>query len=127
MNIRQSAENYLETIFMLKQRKGFVRSIDIANELGFSKASVSVAMKALRESGYVTVDSDGGVSLTVEGQKIADTMYERHELIANVLMFFGVSKETAYEDSCKIEHVISDETITKIKEFLESKNDEFTV
>lgn len=127
MNIRQSAENYLETIFMLKQRKGFVRSIDIANELGFSKASVSVAMKALRESGYVTVDSDGGVSLTVEGQKIADTMYERHELIANVLMFFGVSKETAYEDSCKIEHVISDETITKIKEFLESKNDDFTV
>ncbi len=127
MNIRQSAENYLETIFMLKQRKGFVRSIDIANELGFSKASVSVAMKALRESGYVTVDSDGGVSLTVEGQKIADTMYERHELIANVLMFFGVSKETAYEDSCKIEHVISDETITKIKEFLESKNDDFSV
>ena len=104
-----------------------MRSIDIANELGFSKASVSVAMKALRESGYVTVDSDGGVSLTVEGQKIAAPMYERHELIANVLMFFGVSKETAYEDSCKIEHVISDETITKIKEFLESKNDDFTV
>ncbi len=127
MNIRQSAENYLETIFMLKQRKGFVRSIDIANELGFSKASVSVAMKALRESGYVTVDSEGGVSLTDEGQKIADTMYERHELIANVLMFLGVSEETAYNDSCKIEHVISDETITRIKEFLDSKKDDFTV
>ena len=127
MKIQESAENYLETILILKKQNGFVRSIDIAHELEFSKASVSVAMKSLRESGYVTVDSDGGVSLTVEGQKIADTMYERHELIANVLMFFGVSKETAYEDSCKIEHVISDETITKIKEFLESKNADFTV
>lgn len=126
MNIRQSAENYLETIFMLKQRKGFVRSIDIANELGFSKASVSVAMKSLRESGYVAVDADGGISLTDEGQKIADTMYERHELIANALMALGVSKETAYEDSCKIEHVISDETIARIKEFLSSRNDGIT-
>ena len=124
MNIRQSAENYLETVYMLKQKKGFVRSVDVANELGFSKASVSVAMKALREAGYVTTDADGGLSLTDTGLDVANRMYERHELVANVLIALGVSKETAYEDSCKIEHVVSDETILKIKEFLENQNHE---
>lgn len=122
MNIRQSAENYLETIYMLKSKKGFVRSIDVANELGFSKASVSVAMKSLRESGYVQVDADGGILLTELGLDVANRMYERHELIANVLITLGVSPETAYEDSCKIEHVVSDETIEKIKEFLEKQS-----
>jgi len=121
VNIRQSAENYLETIYMLKSKKGFVRSIDVANELGFSKASVSVAMKSLRESGYVQVDADGGILLTELGLDVAKRMYERHELIANVLITLGVSPETAYEDSCKIEHVVSDETIEKIKEFLEKQ------
>lgn len=119
MKIQESAENYLETIFMLRKKSGFVRSIDIAHELEYSKASVSVAMKALRESGYVTVDEDGGISLTDMGLEIANKMYERHELIASVLIKLGVSSETAYEDSCKIEHVISNETFLKIKEFVE--------
>lgn len=122
MKIQESAENYLETIFMLKKKSGFVRSIDIAHELEYSKASVSVAMKGLRESGYVTVDEDGGISLTDMGLEIANKMYERHELIASVLIKLGVSSETAYEDSCKIEHVISNETFLKIKEFVENAN-----
>ena len=119
MKIQESAENYLETILILKKQNGFVRSIDIAHELEFSKASVSVAMKSLRESGYVVVDADGGISLTDTGLEIANTMYERHELIAAVLMSLGVSKETAYDDSCKIEHVISNETFEKIKEYMD--------
>jgi len=121
MKIQESAENYLETIFMLKKKKGFVRSIDIAHELQYSKASVSIAMKALRESGYVVVDEDGGISLTDIGLEVADRMYERHELIASVLIRLGVNKEIAYEDSCKIEHVISEETFLKIKEFADNQ------
>jgi len=119
MKIQESAENYLETILMLKKKNGFVRSVDIAHELCFSKASVSVAMKSLREQGFVTVDADGGICLTESGQGIADTMYERHEVIANVLMSLGVEKDIAYEDSCKIEHVISTQTFKKIKEYME--------
>lgn len=119
MKIQQSQENYLETIYMLKKRNGFVRSVDVAHELEFTKASVSVAMKSLREAGYVTVDADGGISLTEMGLDIAQSMYERHEVIADVLISLGVSPETAYEDSCKIEHVLSEETFIKIKEYLE--------
>ena len=122
MKIQQSQENYLETIYMLKKQNGFVRSVDIAHELDYTKASVSVAMKALREAGYVIVDADGGISLTDTGMEIAENMYERHEAIASVLIKLGVSKDTAYEDSCKIEHVISKETFDKIKEYLESTN-----
>jgi len=120
MKIQESAENYLETILMLRQKNGFVRSIDIAHELGYSKASVSVAMKSLRESGYVVVNDDGGISLTDTGSEIANKMYERHELIADVLISLGVDRDTAYEDSCKIEHVISNETFEKIKEYVEN-------
>ena len=120
MKIQESAENYLETVLMLKQKNGFVRSIDIAHELGFSKASVSVAMKSLREYGYVTVEEDGGITLTETGFEIANTMYERHELIADVLISLGVDKDIAYEDSCKIEHVISTQTFEKIKEYVEN-------
>lgn len=119
MKIQESAENYLETILMLKKDRGFVRSIDIAHELGFSKASVSVAMKSLREAGYASVDEDGGISLTEKGLEVANRMYERHEVIANVLISLGVDSEVAYEDSCKIEHVISDITFEKIKEYIE--------
>lgn len=117
MKIPESKENYLETIFMLKQKNGFVRSIDVAQKLNFSKASVSVAMKSLKESGLVTVAEDGGISLTENGFNIASSMYERHELIAKILISLGVCEETAYEDSCRIEHVISDESFEKIKEF----------
>lgn len=121
MKIKESAENYLETILMLKNRKGYVRSIDVANELGFSKPSVSVAMKNFREEGYILVDSDGGISLTEKGMEVAQRVYERHHTIARVLMLLGVSEEVAYEDSCKIEHDISQETFEKIKEYI-SKN-----
>ncbi len=121
MKIKESGENYLETILMLSKQKKYVRSIDIANELGFSKASVSVAMKAFREDGYITINDDGGISLTEKGLSIAQKMYERHDIIARALMHLGVSEENAYVDSCKIEHDISEESFEKIKEFLVKK------
>lgn len=120
MRIKESAENYLETILMLKNEKGYVRSIDIANELGVTKPSVSVAMKAFREEGYITVDETGGISLTEKGMEIANRVYEKHKIIAKALMAIGVSEKTAYEDSCKIEHDISNETFEKLKAFLEN-------
>ena len=124
MRIKESAENYLETILMLKTKNGSVRSIDVANELGFTKASVSVAMKSFREEGYVTVDEAGSISLTEKGLNIAEKMYERHKVITKLLMTLGVSEETAESDSCKIEHDISNESFEKIKEFL-GKNREY--
>ena len=125
MIIKESAENYLESILVIKNQKGFVRSIDIANHLGVSKPSVSVAMKCFREEGYITVDEDGGLDLTEKGLNIAMSVYERHKVISKVLIALGVSKETALDDSCKIEHVISEETFSRIKDFLKSKNIEF--
>ena len=122
MIIKESAENYLEAILMIKNKKGYARSIDVANHLNFSKPSVSVAMKSFREEGYITVDNDGNLDLTEKGQKIAAKMYERHETIAKTLMLLGVSEETAYEDSCKVEHDISDETFACLKGYLKKKN-----
>ena len=122
MIIHESAENYLEAILMIKNKKGFVRSIDIANELGFSKPSVSVAMKNFREAGYINVDADGLISLTEKGESIAFNMYERHNIIAKVLMALGVSEQTAYDDSCRIEHDISQESFEKIKEYFVNNN-----
>lgn len=121
MIIKESAENYLESILVIKNTKGFVRSIDIANDLSVSKPSVSVAMKNFREEGYITVDNDGNIDLTEKGLDIARRVYERHEIISEALMALGVSRETALDDSCKIEHVISEESFAKIKEFLNSK------
>lgn len=121
MRIKESAENYLETILMLKKEKGYVRSIDIAAHLGFTKPSVSVAMKAFREEGYITVDENGGISLTAKGLEIAGKVAERHEVIAKALMLLGVDEETAYEDSCKIEHDLSQQSFEKLKEFLDAK------
>ena len=115
MKIQESAENYLETILMLSQHQPFVRSIDIAGELGFSKASVSVAMKNLRENGYVEVNTNGHIFLTPSGLKIAETIYERHTALSGWLMELGVSKETALEDACRMEHVISAESFGAIK------------
>ena len=115
MKIHESAENYLETILMIKNKKGAVRSIDIANELEFSKPSVSVAMKNLRENGYIDVDSNGYISLLETGLEIAEKMYERHTTISNWLISLGVNEETAVEDACKIEHIISNETFEAIK------------
>ncbi len=121
MVIKESAENYLESILVLKNQKGFVRSIDIANDLGVSKPSVSVAMKNFREEGYITVDEDGYIDLSEKGLEIAKRVYERHEIISEALMTLGVSRETALDDSCKIEHVISEESFLKIKEFVKTK------
>lgn len=115
MKIQESAENYLETILMISQKKGNVRSIDIANELEFKKPSVSVAMKNLRENGYIKVDDNGFITLTPAGKEIAETMYERHVLLSTWLTELGVDEKTAVEDACKIEHVISKESFDAIK------------
>lgn len=122
MKIKESAENYLETILMIKKEKGNVRSIDIANHLGFTKPSVSIAMKSFREEGFVSVDADGSINLTQKGLEIAEKMYERHEVIARGLMALGIDSQTAYEDSCKIEHDLSQQTFDKIKEHLAKHN-----
>ena len=119
MKIQQSAENYLETIYMLSQKNGSVRSIDIANELGFSKPSVSIAMKNLRENGYIDVMGDGSIVLLDPGKEIAEVLYSRHTTLTDALIQLGVSKETASEDACKIEHHISDETMAALKKHLE--------
>lgn len=118
MKIKESAENYLETILILQNKKGYVRSIDVANELSVTKPSVSVAMKKFREDGYIKVDKEGLITLTEKGLDVANRMYERHHIIAETLMALGVSESVAYEDSCKIEHHISDESFDRIKEFL---------
>lgn len=115
MKIQESAENYLETILILSQRQPQVRSIDIATELGFSKPSVSVAMKNLRENGYVTVNEHGHISLTEKGLQIAETIYERHTLLSSWLEYLGVDSEIAVQDACRIEHVISPESFQAIK------------
>lgn len=116
MKIKESAENYLEAILILKNKNGYVRSIDIANHLNFTKPSVSVAMKSFREEGYITTDDNGSISLTEKGLIIAEKMYERHQIIAKVLIALGVDEATAYEDSCKIEHDISSISFEKLKE-----------
>ncbi|MCD2491862.1 metal-dependent transcriptional regulator [Lacrimispora sp. NSJ-141] len=115
MKIQESAENYLETILILSQKKANVRSIDIANELEFSKPSVSVAMKNLRQNGSIVMDEDGFITLTDAGRQIAETIYERHTLISSWLIQLGVSEKTAREDACRMEHVISAESFAAIK------------
>ena len=120
MKIKESAENYLEAILMIKNQKGYVRSIDVANKLNFSKPSFSVAMKNLRKEGYIIMNSDGGIVLTEKGRIVAESVYERHRTIAKALITLVVDEETAYEDSCKIEHDISDLSFIKIKEHLEN-------
>lgn len=115
MKVHESAENYLETILILSQKNGNVRSIDIANKLAFSKPSVSVAMKNLRTQGHIVVDNDGYIRLTESGRKIAETIYERHTLISNWLVHLGVPAEIAAEDACRMEHVISPESFAAIK------------
>ena len=116
MKIHESAENYLETILVLQQRKGSVRSIDIANELEFSKPSVSVAMKNLRQGGYIEMDAAGLIRLLPPGQAIAEAVLEKHRLMTEFLVSLGVSPEVAAEDACRIEHVLSDESFEAIKQ-----------
>lgn len=115
MKIGESAENYLETILILKNRNGIVRSIDIANELNFSKPSISIYMKNLKAAGYIDIDSHGIINLTESGRDIAETIYERHRLLSEWLIYLGVDEETAVKDACRIEHVISPESFAAIK------------
>ena len=114
MNIHESAEDYLERILMLKEEKGYARSIDIANSLSVTKPSVSFAMKRLRENGYITMDRENYISLTERGMEIAQRIYERHKALTAFLVSLGVGEETAREDACKIEHDISAETFDAI-------------
>ena len=115
MKIQESAENYLETILMLSKKQSYVRSIDIANELSFSKPSVSVAMKNLRTSGYILVDDAGHITLTESGLNVAESVLERHSVLSEMLIRLGVDLETASEDACRIEHVISNKSFEAIK------------
>ncbi len=126
MKTNESVENYLETILSLQSKNGIVRSIDIAHELSFSKPSVSVAMKNLREKNYIEVDDNGHITLTDTGQKIAENISERHRVVAAALMALGVTEETAVLDSCKIEHVISEESFVKIREHLKTHNHSYS-
>lgn len=123
MKIHASAENYLETILILQKRRGHVRSIDIANELEFSKPSVSIAMKNLRENGYIEINDDGHISLLEQGRKIAEKIYERHTLLSACLELLGVDQKTAVEDACRMEHVISEKSFEAIKNHVERQQD----
>ena len=121
MQIHQSAEDYLETILMLTQRMGRVRSIDVVNELGFTKASVSIAMKKLRENGYISMAPDGAITLNDSGLEIASRVYTRHKVLTELFVRLGVSGEQAAEDACRVEHDLSQETFARIQEFVQQK------
>lgn len=119
MSIYESGQMYLETIYILSQKRSYVRAIDVGQEMGYSKPSVSRAMSILKNDGYVVVDSDGHISLTESGLEIAQTMYTRHTVLSQMLMRLGVDEKTATEDACRIEHVISEQSFTAIKNHLE--------
>ena len=119
LHIQESGEMYLESIFVLSNQKGSVRSIDVGEYLGYSKPSVSRAMGLLKNGGFITVDKDGSINLTDAGREIAQKIYDRHTLLTGLLTQLGVSEETAAEDACKMEHAISDETFDAIKRYVE--------
>lgn len=123
MKVQESAENYLETILVLSKRNSSVRSIDIVRELGFTKPSISVAMKNLRQNNYISMDEEGYIKLTSKGLKIASKVYERHIIISKVLVKLGVSEKQAVEDACRIEHVISEESFEAIKKAAAKMNE----
>ncbi|MBR5948106.1 MAG: metal-dependent transcriptional regulator [Clostridia bacterium] len=121
MNLQESGEMYLETILRLSQKMDKVRSIDIADEMGYSKPSISRAMRILKENGFVSIDTLGAVTLTDKGRASAEKTYERHQVLTSLFIGLGVSEETAADDACKIEHVISDETFKAIKRHIAEK------
>lgn len=123
MNLHESGEDYLETILRLREEKGQVRSIDVAGALSVSKPSVSVAMKKLRDSGHIEMDDSGLLTLTAEGEAVAQRIYERHRVIAKMLMGLGVEPETAAREACKIEHDISADTFEKIKRHIRGQSE----
>lgn len=115
MELHESAEDYLESILSIKERKGAVRSIDVVNDLAVSKPSVSVAMKKLRENGYITVDAEGYISLTQSGKAVATSVYDRHKVLTRLFVALGVDEEIARQDACKVEHDLSKETFAALK------------
>jgi len=119
--IHQSAEDYLEVILVLRKRIGMVRSIDIVNELHYTKPSVSIAMKKLRENGYIETDTEGYITLTEQGREVAERIYERHQVLCALLTSLGVDEETAEADACKIEHVLSEQTFSCLKAYLQKQ------
>ncbi|MBE6118516.1 MAG: metal-dependent transcriptional regulator [Solobacterium sp.] len=119
MQIYESAENYLKTILQLQQRKENVHSIDVAEELGFSKASVSIAMKKLRENGYITMDKDGTLHLLEPGKAVAERIDERHRILTSFLVSLGVDQDTALQDACRVEHDLTEQSFDRIREFVE--------
>lgn len=123
MELRESAEDYLETILKLKERIGLVRSIDIVNEMQFSKPSISVAMKKLRENGYIEMDHEGYITLTDSGRRIAERIYERHKLLTRFFVYLGVDEKTAAADACKVEHDLSEETFARIREHVMDRHE----
>ncbi len=125
MKILESAENYLEAILMVREEKGAVRSIDVVNHLGFSKPSVSVAMKHLEADDLIRRDGDGYICLTESGEEIARMIYERHNLLTDIFIRLGVDPETAREDACKIEHDLSEETFESIKRVYTAHKDDY--
>ena len=118
MRIQESGEMYLETILLLSQKSGHVRAIDVGEEMGYSKPSVSRAMGLLKSGGFIVVDADGAITLTDAGREIAEKIYARHTLLTKFLISLGVDEETASEDACKMEHDLSDESFEKLKEHL---------
>ena len=118
MELFESGEDYLERILILQERMGKVRSIDIANDMGFSKPSISIAMKKLREGGFINIDDNGYITLTQSGEEIATRIYERHQVLTQLFMSLGVDEEIAKKDACKIEHDLSEETFKAIKKTL---------
>jgi len=122
MSLYESGENYLETILVLKNKYGYVRSIDIARELGFSKPSVSRAVSVLKSDGYIDFDPNGMIILTDKGKEIAEGIYDKHNIIAKFLISIGVSEDTALSDACKIEHVISEESFEKLRAIVLGEN-----
>lgn len=121
MPLHESAEMYLETIYVLTEKSNNVRSIDVAEHMGYSKPSVSRAVNLLKQGGYLLMATDGSLSLTDEGRLAAKKIFERHTVLSKFLAFIGVSDETAAKDACKIEHVVSDETVLAIKNFVEKQ------
>lgn len=121
MVIHESAEDYLESILIVQERLGSVRSIDIVNELGYSKPSVSIAMKKLRENGYISMAADGTITLNDSGLEVASRVYGRHKTLTRLFTLLGVSPEIAAEDACKVEHDLNEETFARIKEFVQKR------
>ena len=117
MTVRESGEMYLEAILVLAKKSGYVRSIDVSEYLGYSKPSVSRGMGILREGGYILMEKDGAITLTDSGKKLAETIYERHTVLSELLIRLGVDEKAATDDACRIEHVISDESFQAIKQY----------